>query len=499
MKNYIKILIPIAILGGFTSCSNLEEEPYGFYSESNFYNNAAEAKSALTYAYDALTYLEYSRSYFVLGDLASEECYPKNDESVSLHSLNNWDYTNLKNNATLTNFFKYAYISINRANSVIQNVEKANFPQAEKNEILGEAYFLRAWNYFNLVKAFGNVPMHFETVGSLEQTAAPLSKNLDEIYDRIIEDCEKSISLLKVNQRLGRIDLVGSQALLSKVYLHIASSKNYNVPLYIEMSKDTNKMYQLAGQYAESVLEQQGVYGFEQNLVDIYDVMKPLGKENIFLLSMDRTGTSEGDYSKISKLFIPYIAGGTIHLKNPDGSLTKSHDGWSTYMTNVSFYESYDSADKRKTDLMVDVVYNDKGEATAKFPGSISYPFTRKYIDPNFIGDKTSTKPFLLRYSDIALVYAEAVGPTSKGYQYVNHIRNRAGLSSLQSGLGIEEFRKAILEERKFELAWEGNRLYDLRRFNLVSQYVPEAAGLSSEQTCFYPIPQLEIDLNNNL
>lgn len=488
----------MALLMSAFAC-DLDEKPYGFYSEDNFYKTASDAESAVDYAYDALTYLEYSRAIFYVGDMPTEECGPKSDESADNLNLDKWAVSSFNTNRMLTNYFKYGYIAINRANAVLKNVPNANFDQDSKNKFLGEAHFLRAWNYFNLVKAFGRVPMHREVVGTLSQTSAPLAKDLDEVYDFIIADAQKAVELLKVNQALGRADKVAAQALLAKVYLFIASAKEHNVPLYASMNKDVNEMYQLAAKNSNDIITGQSVYGFENNLLSIYDVEKPLGRENIFLLSMDRTGATEGDYSKISKLFIPYIDGATIYLKNPDNTYSKSHDGWSVFQTKSDFYNSFDNADKRKTELMVTTTYNATGVISAQYPGKIVYPFTRKYIDPNFIGDKTSTKPFLIRYSEVALTYAEAVGPTPEAYAIVNQIRTRAGLGNLIPGLSVNDFRLAILNERAWELAFEGNRLYDLRRFNKVTQVVAEASGITAEQAAFYPIPQTEIDLNTGL
>ena len=497
MKTRYKIITMALLMSAF-AC-DLNEKPYGFYSEENFYKTASDAESAVDYAYDALTFLEYSRAIFFVGDLPTEECGPKGDEAADNQNLDKWQVGTFSTNRMLGNYFKYAYIAINRANAVIKNVPGGNFEQDLKDRYLGEAYFLRAWNYFNLVKNFGKVPMHTSVVETVGQTAAPMAKDLDEVYDFIIADSEKAIALLKVNQALGRADKVAAQALLAKVYLYIASSKEHNVPLYTAMNKDAATMYQLAAKNANDVITGQSVYGFENNLLSIYDVEKPLGKENIFLLSMDRTGATEGDYSKISKLFIPYIDGATIYMKNPDNTYTKSHDGWSVFQTLTGFYNSFDNSDKRKTELFVTTTYNASGVVSGEYPGKIIYPFTRKYIDPNFIGDKTSTKPFLIRFSEVALTYAEAAGPTTAAYALVNQIRNRAGLGNLAPGLSPENFRLAVWNERAFELALEGNRLYDLRRFNKVSQVVPEAAGITAEQAAFYPIPQTEIDLNKGL
>lgn len=495
----LKSILTVALMALVAGACDLNEEPYGFYSEKNFLKTAEDAEAAIGYAYDALTFLEYSRTVFYLGDMPSEEVSPKPDEGAGARDLDTWKVENFATNPSLMNFFKYAYIAINRANIILDKIPAAAFDETLKNQYLGEAYFLRAWNYFNLVRNFGLVPMHTSTVSALDETAAPLAKNLDEVYNLILSDCRKASELLPVQQVTGRADRVAAQSLASKVYLYIASAKEHDVPLYGAMSKDVSVMYDSSAFYAGKVLFDQSVYGFDDDLLSIYDVEKPKGPEHIFLMSMDRSGTIEGDYSKISKMFIPYVAGGDIYLDDKDGSYTKSHDGWSVFQTKTDFYNTFEDGDLRVDLLVVDSVYNAKGELIAKYPGSLPYPFTRKYVDPLFIADKTSVKPFLIRYSDIALVYAEAAGPTTEAYAQVNYIRERAGLGPLNPGLDVQAFREAVWQERSWELAFEGNRLYDLRRYNRLTTVVEEAAGLTPEQAAFYPIPDVEVDLNQGL
>ena len=86
-----------------------------------------------------------------------------------------------------------------------------------------------------------------------------------------------------------------------------------------------------------------------------------------------------------------------------------------------------------------------------------------------------------------------------EGLALVNEIRRRAGIPELPEGMSLAEFRKAVIQERALELAFEGNRLYDLRRTASVTATVPEATKLSEEQAAFYPIPQRELDLNPNV
>jgi len=503
MKNKITALIFAAIL--FAGCS-LEEYPYGFYSERNYYKTTADAEAATLYIYDAINYIEYSRAIVFLGGMNTDELDPKGDATPSTKDLDAWSQNNFRSNTTLGNFFKYSYITINRANAVIKHVPSMNIDAGIRNRFTGEAYFMRAYSYFNLARNFGRVPIHMSMVSRLEDTQAGLPENLDEMWGYIISDLEDAIELLPyyAKPEPGRVDKAAAQAFLAKAYLYLASAKAYGVPQYSEMSFSVDDYYAKAAQYAGEVVDnpEQKTYGFDPDLMHIYDVDYPDGPEHIFIMSMDRTGETEGQYSKISKMYIPYISGGTVYLKQGDSDkMIATHDGWSEYKTNITFYNSYAAGDLRKDWLICKEVYDASGAVVASYPGSLSYPFCRKYIDPGFNGDKTSTKPYLLRYSDVALMYAEAAGPTAKAYELVNFIRNRAGLGDLTPGLSVADFRAAVIRERVYELAFEGNITYDLRRTGrLHTVTAVQEQGITEEaDVLFYPIPSIETDLNPNI
>lgn len=494
-----KIICGLAIAVGFASCQDLDVDPNGFYSEENFFNTVEEADAALIYAYDALTYIEYSRGVFYLGEIPSDNCSVKPDEGADAQAFQYWTVTG--DNTILLNYYRYGYIAINRANAVIENVVDADFLEASKNSLLGQAYFLRAWNHFNMVRAFGLTPMQEGLVDKLDETTATMPESMDEVYNFLISDLEKSIDYLEVERVTGRADKVAAQALLAKVYLYAAASKANGVPLYDAISTSSDQLYSKAAEYSLDVLTGQSVYGHDGSLQNIYDVEKPDGSEHIFIMSMDRSGTTEGDYSKISKMFIPWFDGATIYLKNADGSFSPTHDGWSVYVPTDNFLDTFEDGDKRREQLFVSEVYDESGNSTGTVEsGRVAYEFTRKYIDPDFEGDKTSTRPFLIRFSDIELIYAEATADAS-GLVYYNNIRSRAGLTELEdlSGLSVADFRELVVAERSYELAFEGDRLYDLRRTNTVQSSVPEASSISDMDAAFFPIPQREIDLNPNI
>jgi len=493
------IIIGIVLLFGVVSCESLDVEPEGFYSDENFYDTLEDAEASLLYAYDALTLVSYAPVSFYLTELASDNCVVKPDEGADAQMFVNWQVT--AQNELLSQYYRSAYIAINRANAVLENVEGRGYDPVEESRLLGEALFLRAYNHFNLVRAFGLAPLQDSLIDKLDETTAIPPANMQEVYNFLIDDLERAIGLLSVNPVAGKADKVAAQALLAKVYLYAASAKESGVPQYDALTASVDDLYAAAASNANAVITGQGAYGFEEDLQQIYNVDAPNGREHIFILSMDRSGTNEGDYSKLSKYFMPWLGGATVYLQNTDESLIPTHDGWGVFQTTEKLFSAYDAADHRRNNLLVTEVYDQAGNSIGSTQdGLVPYPFTRKYVDPNFEGDKTSTRPYLIRFTDILLVYAEAATNTA-GLAYYNQVRRRAGVEELASlsGLTTAQFRNLVVEERQRELAFEGDRLWDLRRKNWVQQEVVTAAGISAEAAAFFPLPQREIDLNPNI
>lgn len=492
-----KILHIASALLLLASC-NLDEQPYGFYSDDNFYKTESDAESGLMYAYNALTFLEYSRGIFYIGDIPTETLSPKSDEAGDVYQLENWIAG--RETEQLKYYFKFCYIAINRANTVIEHAGGGSgLNETARRRILGEAYFLRAWNYFNLVRTFGIVPVQTRAVSELAQTTPPMARDLDELYDLIFADLTLADSMLEVDKRFGRADKVAAQALMAKAYLTVASSIEHQVYRYTEMRREPRIMYDSTAYWAGKVVRDYAAdYGFDDDLRAIYDVDKPTGPEHIFIMPIDRSGTQEGNYSKLPLLFLPSNNSVPFYIRYGNGDLQRANgNGWGVFLCNDEFVEkAFSTTDRRRTELIHRSIYDSEGQPIV--PNQVRGYFSSKYVDPDFIGERTSARPYLLRFSDIALVYAEAAGP-QEGLPYVNRIRQRAGVPPLPEGMPVDRFREAVIAERALELAFEGNRLFDLRRTASVTTTDIKAAGLSEAEAAYYPIPQREIDLNPNL
>lgn len=254
----MKIKHLILAFGGASllAACNLDEYPYGFYSEDNFYKTEADAESAVNYIYDAINYIEYSRSIVFLGDMNTDDMEPKGDAAAANKELDGWKINNFKTNTTLGNFYKYSYITINRANAVIKKVPGMNIDEGRRNRFLGEAYFMRAYSYFNLARNFGCVPVHTTPVETLEDTAVPAAESLDAMWKLVIEDFKTAGTLLPffAAPETGRADRAAAYGMLAKAYLYIASAKEHGVPQYAAMSHDVDEYYAEAVKYAGLVV-----------------------------------------------------------------------------------------------------------------------------------------------------------------------------------------------------------------------------------------------------
>lgn len=497
LKKYIYGAFVLSAI--LSSCQKLEEKPYGLVNTGSFYKTEADANSALAYAYAILPEVGYySRGYYIITELPTENLTQKGDAGVSNFELD--EIRTTPNNSDLDNLWTYLYRGIARANSVIKNVPNVQgIAEASKNQIVGEGYFLRALHNFNLVRLFGEVPLRTEVIADAEQV--PLAKSsLSEIYNLIESDLKSAEGLMSAaKNKEGRANKVAAQALLAKVYLHLASSKSYNSPGYAFVA-DAEMKYTEAKIYAAKVINEQSVFGFTNILVDIYNtaLYKATGSvnEHIFDAAVDRLGVREGEYTKLPNMFIGSDRPMTIpyNPSNPSSPVINIGQGWNHFRTEAGHYSSYANSDKRKTDLIVSS-YTNSGTVYNLDINSASRPFSRKFIDPGRDADKMNANSPVIRYSDILLVYAEAAGPV-EGYAAVNRVRTRAGLGNLPPSLATKAFRDAVVQERAWELAFEGNRLFDLRRTNGMEKMAQDYGKTITSGAYFFPIPQRELDTN---
>ena len=314
LKYYLSLLLFFFVIN---SCNVLDEEPFTQPSTENFYQNETDALAALTATYARLkSGIGYYKQQFMPTLFASS------DQGLSTYLYNEFKRGIVTStNQSLNNLWKELYLGIREANNVIAKVPDIEMDEELKNRIIAEAKFLRALNYFNLVRCFGEVPLRLTPVEAGNDQGLAVS-SIVEIYDSIIEDLNyasiycwgKNESRGNYTNDLGRATNTAAHALLAKVYTRIASCKRTanegilgNEP-YLEFSESYLSYYQYAKDHCDSAISGQG-FNLTSSLeewVSIFDADNGNNQEMIF----DVQGSSlVGQGTAVSNLFTPRNAG----------------------------------------------------------------------------------------------------------------------------------------------------------------------------------------------
>lgn len=466
MKKLQYIIICTIILG-FVSCekSLLEEEPESFISPGNFYKTEADAIAAINSVYDDLGNI-YDVTYQIITDNSTDDSKagPGVNDAAILEIDN---YTHSSVNNRLDMMWRFSYSGINRANTVLDRIPLiTNINEKTKNQVLGEAKFLRALLYFDLLRLFGDVPLILTSTEQNEGLMVTRTSK-EEVYNQIItdlKDAEIALPGIYSGKDLGRATQDAAKGMLAKVYL-------------------TRQAWQQAYDKAKEVINSKNkFYGLWDNYLDAFKPENENGKESIFEVQY-QSGIGEGTLIMVTTL-----------PRN-----TGLFFGFDTWIPDPDILKSYENADVRKTSTYYSQ-YTKDGK-TVKFPEHIA-----KYFDPVVINGNTrdaETNYPILRYADVLLMYAEAAnelgGKTTEVLEYLNKTRNRAKLLNLTITDKVL-LRDAILNERRFELAFEGHRWFDLVRMGrLISTLRAKGNTNIQDFHVLFPIPQRDIDINPNL
>lgn len=490
LMRYTLVLILTSIV--FQSCS-LEEESFGEIKQTDFPTTAEEAASTLAYAYAVLPELGYySRSFFYATHLATEEF--TQDEAASISQINLDNYAQDSNNEETQAVFFSAYQGINRANFALETVPKVIMNDVERDNFLGEAHFLRALHYYNLVRLFGKVPVRILTTQGLQ----PLS-SVEEIYSLIIDDLEQAALMISTDAPVrGKANIVAAQGLLANVYLFLASAGQHTDQLagYEFASGHTQAYYDSCALFANKVINEQSFFGFNEDLLAIYNAESGSESESIFEITASRTEI--GALDLLGSIMTPRFDMRDAVLPVAQGGYTIGF-GFERLLVEDQFYATFDPEDARKALLFADSVTID-GQPFTVNNGMMQRPFVLKYLDINRQsgGESTGNKYLVVRYSEVLLTYAEAVGPTVEGYESLNKIRLRAGLAPISGVTDVAAFRELVYEERTRELAFEFQHLFDLRRLGKMESVLEGVYGKNVLQNAYYySLPLAEIDLNS--
>jgi hypothetical protein len=488
-KTFSAALLALGLLSG---CGKdyLELTPRNAASTENFYQNQTDAIQATNSAYAQLQQAGMFNHSLWGMDMMSDNSFVGGggaSDGIEFQQLDN--FTIPSSNPVTTDHFQRAYLGIGAANQVLLRVPAITMDAAIKNRCLGEAEFLRALYYFYLVRAYGDVPLVLIPVKTAAEATTVTRTPAAQVYTQIVTDLTDAITKLPnsyTGDDLGRATKWSAAALLAKVYLTRAGSGDL-----------ANAAIQ-----ARAVITGSGK-ALWPNYADNFNVDKENGQESLFEVqfksglnqyTLDGPGSAINEFWGARFFGTPYVV---------------SSGGYGFNIPEKEFVDGYEAGDTRKaaTIFVPGDRYPDGQIQPASLEGDPNGYNVRKFYAGRLstIWDSPLNVP-VLRLAEVYLILAEAVGPTPEGLEAINKVRRRA------FGLPIDtpspahdltaatpNFTAAVLRERRYELAFEMDRWYDLKRTgelfrlpSLIAKGVKSTSGL-------LPIPQAERDINPSL
>ncbi|MBX3240335.1 MAG: RagB/SusD family nutrient uptake outer membrane protein [Chitinophagaceae bacterium] len=464
-----KILIRITLLAFLITASGacskqLEEKPVSFVSPDNFFQTAQQVETAFAASMNFLWnyWGGYSYGY---GSFIHDDQLNGGDLNLSAsHGSGLW------------NIHYRALVNINAAIAAIKNGNLQGVPQADIDRLTGQAKFLRAYNYFMLVRMFGGVPLITEETP--DPIANPMPRaSISEVYALIVSDFTEAANKLPASWAgaRGKPTSGAAKGLLAKVYLTMATA-----PL-----NETGN-YQKAADLAWEVI-QSGQYSLVTNIHEVFSLSNKYGPEMMWSFN-----STYDDPATDPQIWAP-----------------ENMDGWGDASVNPVWEQAIPDNPRKDAYLITEL----NGVHYADWDAE-HVPYIRKflYISQEDFDSYASTINFpIIRYADVLLIYAEAANmangaPTQAAVNAINLVIDRAngyapvaGHPLLTTAMSKDAFDVAVIEERNQELCFEFDRWFDLVRKKLLREKNPEWEANFSENDYLFPIPERDLRLNDLL
>ena len=439
-KLILTLLLPLL----FISCSE-DFTVLGPISERNvvnYYKTQSDFEVAINGAFDALqSNGTFGVKYVLFMEMRADNTANGGGATGLAETLEDIDtFGEIPTASELNDSWIASYDGIARANTIISRIDDVTFTSDDvKNRIKGEAHFIRSMLYYHLAVIFGNVPL------VTAEVTAPQNMNLnqvsaDQVFAQIATDLTAAEGLLPTT---GRVSSGAAAALLGRVYLQAGVNASAVAPLKRVVASN--------------------VYSLEANYADIWGPANEGSSEILFQVEFMSGNVGEG--SSFTDMFTESgVAGGV-------------GGGVAPQTVTQDFIDSYEAGDLRQGATL------SESATVEKFEDSPTSPFDS---DVNWVE---------IRYAEVLLNLAEAVGEGAEGYGYINQVRARAGLAAID-GTTPGSYNDKLLHERRIELAFENKRWPDLLRHGKAKSVMASHLSIGEGSvTLLFPIPQSQIDV----
>ena len=461
-----KIIYTLLTVGLFIGCEDnlVQQDPTGPTGD-DFFQSERDVQLAVVAAYAGLTGLSGDRGLWA-GDMWGVEAMSDNGYGIADAPYNSMDaFGHGPNTQLVQNFYGNLYQGINRCNLVLQKAPLIDeIAQDDLDNYLGQAYFIRGYEYFLLTLLFGDAPIVLEP--PIEPAGYSIeASSATDIYDQVISDLEMAEQLLNETQAdAGRIERMAATAMLAKVYLFGADELS-NTSWYGLAEQKANEVV-TSGKYA---LVDDPALTPEENLISLWSLDNQNSSEDIFAVQhYSSGGWSNGNVGSNFPMAI-----------NPRLNRALNIWGFGWMHTYESVEAQWDDADPRKRFSIFfdgeDVItiagdnlgqYSSstaRGESRRDSGGPKKFWWSESIDRVSGVNDLDAK---VLRYADLLLIHAEADlmadgNLSAAGANSFNEVRARVDLPPIATG---SITRDVILEERRWELFLECHRWFDLMR-----------------------------------
>lgn len=403
--------------------------------------------------------------------------------------------------------YRDLYIGIFRCNQVLDNVPAIEMEATQKNRLLGEAQALRGLFYYHLANLWGNVPL---MLAASQPTDLPPTASQAEVWAQVVTDLQLAADLLPATysdpEDIGRVTRGASLALLAKAQMQQGNYQAAKDALDWMVTGAGAGNYALMGNYADNFTI------FSENNAE--SVLEIQFADNPLEFTDNDVQTINHNYgTSVAQFFAPvgigFSDGEARRWVTREFLREQTTDGQRDPRLAVSFLYDSTNVDGPQATLVYGQPFSSRYS-----PGSPDFNrvWFRKFLNDhhkNEEGFRSENNYRFIRYADVLLMYAEClnqVGLTAEAYQYVDRVRERAGLAPLSiamPGLSQSDFLEQIKHERLLELTGEGHRWTDLVRWGDLGPGLadqdPAFAGFEVGKHEFLPIPQRDLDINSDL
>lgn len=479
MKNLILI---ITVIVSLAACSDdfLDRKPKGNLTAETFFENEDHAVWATNAIYANFRSWEYcGLPYLGATDIISDDADKGSTENDGPYLLEIDNFQFDATNQIFSSIWQGHYHTISRANIAINRIPDINMNDVLKDRLIGEAKFLRAFNYFRLVQWFGDIPLVLTQLRD-DQYFTQNRNAKSEIYAQIEKDLLDAIASLPEkskykSQDLGRVTKGAAKGILAKLYM---------------LDKKFDRAFTLCEEIINS-----GEYSLIPNYNHIFLQIGENAAESIFEIGAVALQAS-------------VVGSGATPYNMVQGVRGVPNLGWGFNRPSDDLIANYEPGDPRRqaTIIYVGEVLPDGSTIVQDNPEILDERYNQKAWVARHPGlqDNGPGNIRLLRYADILLLAAEAaneIGNTTKALEYVNMTRKRArGTNTfILRDLTITDrdaLRMAIRRERRSELGMEQHRWFDLHRWGIQGETMTKVGKtFVTNKHELFPLPQTEIDL----